>query len=86
MNGYQPAGAGRMDMTLRARRRWSAYRAYLKPALKRPNLSLETAALSHHICLFEGRAVGVVYEWHGLRCRVCARREVIVAGGTINSP
>ena len=86
MNGYQPAGAGRMDMTLRARRRWSAYRAYLKPALKRPNLSLETAALSHHICLFEGRAVGVVYEWHGLRRRVCARREVIVAGGAINSP
>ena len=45
MNGYQQEGVGRMDMTVRAGRRWSAYRAYLKPALKRPNLSLETAAL-----------------------------------------
>ncbi|MEC9215617.1 MAG: choline dehydrogenase [Pseudomonadota bacterium] len=86
MNGYQQEGVGRMDMTVRAGRRWSAYRAYLKPALKRPNLSLETAALSHHICLFEGRAVGVAYEWHGQRRQVGARREVIVAGGAINSP
>ena len=86
MNGYQQEGVGRMDMTVRARRRWSANRTYLKPAMKRPNLSLERAALSHRICLFEGRAVAVAYQWHGQRGQVGAQREVIVAGGAINSP
>ena len=86
MNGYQQEGVGRMDMTVRARRRWSANRTYLKPAMKRPNLSLERAALSHRICLFEGRAVAVAYQWHGQRRQVGAQREVIVAGGAINSP
>jgi choline dehydrogenase len=86
VNGYQQEGFGRMDMTVRKGRRWSAANAYLKPALKRPNLTLRTHALAERI-LFEGkRAVGIRYAQGNAVHEVKARREVILAGGPINSP
>jgi choline dehydrogenase len=86
MNGYQQEGFGRMDMTVRRGRRWSAANAYLRPALKRPNLSLRTRAHTARV-LFEGRrAVGVAYSHRGRMHRVRAAREVILSGGAINSP
>ncbi|WNO53762.1 choline dehydrogenase [Stakelama saccharophila] len=86
INGGQQEGFGRMDMTVHKGRRWSAANAYLKPALKRPNLELVTNALAEHI-LFDGvRAVGVRYRRGGDTHDVHARREVIVASGPINSP
>ncbi|WP_413990288.1 choline dehydrogenase [Labrys okinawensis] len=86
VNGYQQEGFGRMDMTVYKGRRWSAANAYLKPAMKHPNLSVETHALASRI-LFEGRkAVGVEY-WQGSQLRrVRARREVILSAGPINDP
>ena len=85
-NAAQQEGFGRMDMTVHKGRRWSTANAYLKPAMKRPNLKVETHALAERI-LFEGRrAVGVRYERGGKRHEVRARREVIVASGPINSP
>jgi choline dehydrogenase len=86
VNGYQQEGFGRMDMTVYRGRRWSAANAYLKPAMKRANLSVETHALANRI-LFEGRkAVGIEY-WHGSQLkRVMARREVILSAGPINDP
>ncbi len=85
-NGAQQEGFGRMDMTVHNGRRWSAYRGYLKPALGRPNLRLESQVMCRRI-VFEGRrAVAVDYNWHGQRRQLRARREVIVAAGAINGP
>ncbi|MGB9646795.1 MAG: choline dehydrogenase [Stellaceae bacterium] len=85
-NGAQQEGFGRSQQTIRDGRRCSAAVAYLRPAMARPNLEVETHALATKI-LFEGhRAVGVEYL-KGNEPRVGrAEREVILAGGVINSP
>jgi choline dehydrogenase len=86
VNGFQQEGFGGLDMTVENGRRSSASRAYLRPALKRPNLELRTHALATGI-VFEGRrAVGVQYRRGGGKQVAYASREVIVAGGPINSP
>ena len=86
MNGFQQEGFGRMDMTVSGGRRCSAANAYLRPALRRANLSVRTHALATRI-LFEGRrAIGVRYRHGDLRYEVHARREVILCAGPINSP
>jgi len=75
-----------MDMTVKNGVRWSAANAYLKPAMKRPNLEVRTHALATRI-LFDGkRAVGVRYLKGGVEHEVRARREIILSGGPINSP
>ena len=85
-NGAHQEGFGRSQQTIRDGRRCSAAVAYLRPALARPNLEVETNALATKI-LFEGhRAVGVEYL-NGKEPRsALAEREVILAGGVINSP
>jgi choline dehydrogenase len=86
MNGYQQEGFGKMDMTIHQGERWSAAKAYLKPVRSRPNLTIETGALSTRI-LFEGtRAVGVEYAQAGQVRTARAACEVILCGGAINSP
>lgn len=86
INGYQQEGFGRMDMTVSHGQRWSAAIAYLKPAMSRPNLEVRTGVLAKQI-LFDGhRATGVRYLRGGQELEVQARREVILAGGPINSP
>jgi len=85
-NGRQQEGFGRMAMTVRNGRRWSAASAYLKPALTRPNLNLVTHALVSRI-LFEGhRATGVSYNRGDASHVAHAHRSVILCGGPINSP
>ena len=86
MNGYRQEGLGPMDRTTYRGRRWSAAMAYLRPARARPNLAVDSRCLATRV-LFEGtRAVGVEYVRNGRVVRARARREVIVAGGAINSP
>ena len=86
MNGFQQEGFGRMDMTVGGGRRCSTANAYLRPAMRRTNLTVRTHALVTRV-LFEGRrAVGVRYRHGDLRHQVRARREVILAAGPINSP
>ncbi|MBT7648654.1 MAG: choline dehydrogenase, partial [Rhodospirillaceae bacterium] len=86
LNGIRQEGLGRMDRTTHNGRRWSAAVAYLKPAMGRPNLSVEVRALTSRI-LFEGTtAVGVEYSQGGQVRKVRATREVILSGGSINSP
>ncbi len=85
-NGAQQEGLGRMQQTIRHGRRCSAAEAYLRPALGRSNLTVETGALAHRILLDRGRAVGVEYERGGKTMVVQAEREVILAGGVVNSP
>jgi len=86
VNGEQQEGFGRIDRTTRNGRRWSAARAYLRPALNRPGLVTQTEALVHRILLEKGRAVGVEYSVHGQRKAAHAEAEVIVSGGAINTP
>jgi choline dehydrogenase len=86
MNGFQQEGFGRMDMTIHRGRRWSAATAYLKPARARANLSVVTKALGTRILFEQGRAIGVEYARGRDLFHVRAEREVIVAGGAINSP
>ncbi|MBT5433874.1 MAG: choline dehydrogenase [Alphaproteobacteria bacterium] len=85
-NGFQQEGFGRTDSNTHNGARWSTADAYLRPAMARPNLKVVTRALTRRI-LFEGkRAIGVEYEQGGEIHNVHAEREVILSGGTINSP
>jgi len=87
INGYQQEGFGRLDMTVaQDGRRSSAANAYLRPAMRRPNLSVKTGALATRILFDERRAIGVEYRQAEATYAVRARREVIVASGPINSP
>jgi len=86
INGFQQEGFGRLDMTVGAGRRASAAKAYLRPAMKRRNLTVRTQALATGI-LFEGaRAAGLRYLRGGTPQEVRVRRELLVCGGPINSP
>jgi choline dehydrogenase len=86
LNGEQQEGFGRLDMTVKDGVRWSAANAYLRPAMKRPNLTVVTHALATRIAFDGRRAVGVHYRRGGREQLVRARREVILSGGPINSP
>jgi 4-pyridoxate dehydrogenase len=86
-NGREQEGFSRWQSTIRNGRRCSAAVAYLKSALARKNLRVEVGALVSRV-LFDGnRAIGVEYLGRGGETvRVHATREVILAGGVINSP
>jgi choline dehydrogenase len=86
LNGATIEGVGLYQINTRDGFRMSASRAYLWPARKRPNLRVETDALATRI-LFEGkRAVGIAYEQRGQVHEARAGREVILSGGSINTP
>ena len=86
VNGFQQEGFGRMDMTVADGRRCSAANAYLRPAMRRRNLTVLTHALATRI-VFEGRrAVGLEYVRGDTTHRVRIERELILSGGPINSP
>ena len=86
LNGYQQEGLGPMDMTTYRGRRWSTAKAYLRPAMKRGNVDVATRALSLRVLFQAKRAIGVEYAQGGQVHRAQAAREVILSGGTINSP
>jgi choline dehydrogenase len=86
INGLQQEGFGRMDMTVRRGVRCSAAAAYLRPAMKRPNLAVVTGALATSIVWDGRRATGVRYRRNGVERIAGARREVVLAGGPVNSP
>jgi choline dehydrogenase len=84
-NSGDQEGAALYQQLMRAGVRWSAADAYLRPALKRPNLRVIAEALATRV-LFEGRrAVGIAYEQGG-ESRTIRAREVLLCGGSINSP
>jgi len=86
LNGSQPEGVGYSQMSRKHRIRHSTARAFLRPAMRRGNLRVETDALARRI-VFEGRrASGVEYERGGTIMQARALREVIVCGGAVNSP
>ena len=84
-NGAAQEGFGYYQLTSRRGRRCSASVGYLKPARRRPNLKVVSQALATRV-LFEGRrAIGVEYQQDGAR-RVAHGREIILSGGTFNTP
>ena len=86
MNGSRHECVGLYQITTRNGVRASAATAYLRPAMRRPNLRVVTGAHATKI-LFEGsRAIGVEYVRGGRTERVLAGREVILSAGSINSP
>ena len=84
-NGEKQEGFGPMEQTVWRGRRWSVANAYLKPALKRTNCRL-LRCFARRIAIEGGRAVGVEIERGGRVETVRARREVVVAASSINSP
>ncbi|MDQ6436514.1 GMC family oxidoreductase N-terminal domain-containing protein [Mesorhizobium sp. LHD-90] len=85
-NGEAQEGVGVYQISTRDGRRMSAARAFLRPAMRRDNVRVETNALATRI-LFEGkRAVGIEYEQNGATKTVRAACEVILSAGSINSP
>ena len=84
-NGEKQEGFGPMEQTVWNGRRWSVANAYLKPALKRPNLTL-VKCYARKVVIQNGRATGVEIERGGQVEIVKANREVIVAASSINSP
>ncbi|MCX4418326.1 GMC family oxidoreductase [Streptomyces mirabilis] len=84
--GESPVGAGLYQVTCHHGRRWSAADAYLRPALDRPNLTVRTGALATKITLDRSRAAGVTYLRDGQERSAHADREILLCGGSINSP
>ncbi|MFP5307476.1 MAG: GMC family oxidoreductase [Gammaproteobacteria bacterium] len=86
-NGATQEGFGYFQTTARNGRRCSTASGYLHPVRQRPNLRVLTRALATRVLLDGRRATGVeLRRADGTLCRVRAAREVILAGGAINSP
>ncbi|MFN0302662.1 MAG: GMC family oxidoreductase [Burkholderiales bacterium] len=85
-NGAEQHGIARMQFTIRKGLRCSTAVAYLRPVLSRGNLTVVTEALAKRV-VFEGkRAAGIEYAHGGQTTIARADREVLLAGGVINSP
>jgi choline dehydrogenase len=85
-NGARQDGVGFYQVTQQRGRRWSAADAYLRPALGRTNLTVQTDARVTGIVLSGGRATGVNYLLRGAAETARAEGEVILAAGAIASP
>jgi choline dehydrogenase len=85
-NGAEQEGFGRFDFTIKDGKRWSTSFAFLRPALSRKNLAIETDALTERIIVEKGRAIGVAFSQNGRLREVFADREIILCAGVVNSP
>jgi choline dehydrogenase len=85
-NGDSPEGAGLYQLYQRNGERHGAAAAYLRPALVRPNLAVESHALATRVIVRDGRAVGVAYRRDGAEREALASREVLLSAGTIGTP
>jgi choline dehydrogenase len=85
-NGASQDGFGLYDFNVSNGRRCTTAHAFLRPALGRPNLRVEVAANIRRVVVEDGRAVGVEFAQGGVARRADARREVVLAAGSINTP
>jgi 4-pyridoxate dehydrogenase len=85
-NGAEQEGFARLQYTIRHGRRCSGAVAYLRPALRRANLSVRVQAQATRILLHGTRALGIEYLAGGQTHVARARREVLLTAGVINSP
>jgi len=84
-NGAASHGVAPAALSQRHGRRHSAADAYLRPALRRTNLTVRTGMLVDRVLVADGRAVGVAYR-RGGREAIAAADEVVLAAGTVGSP
>ncbi|SLN55702.1 Oxygen-dependent choline dehydrogenase [Aquimixticola soesokkakensis] len=84
-NGQQQEGFGPYDATIHKGERWSAYKAYLKPALATGNVTL-IRGFVRRVEIKDGRATGVEIERKGAVEIIAASKEVILSASSINSP
>jgi choline dehydrogenase len=85
VNGYRQEGFAAFDRTIHRGRRLSASGAYLRPAMKRPNLTVRTRAFVTRVVFDGTRATGVDYRHRGATRRA-EGGQVILCGGSINTP
>lgn len=85
-NGENQEGMGYYQVNIKNGKRQSTAQTFLKMAAMRPNLSIVTKALSGKVIMDDKRATGVSYKHKGKQVIARARREVILCGGSINSP
>ncbi len=86
-NGKEQEGASMLQFTIKKNKRHSTADAFLRPAMKRANLTVRTNTLVQCILIEDGRAVGVeVITQHSSSERINCNREVILSAGTIQSP
>ena len=85
-NGPSPEGLGCYRVNIRRGKRWSAADAFLRPALRRSNVRLETGAWVSKIRFDGRRAIGVDYVRDGQARYAAADRELILSAGAVNSP
>ncbi|CUH77549.1 Alcohol dehydrogenase [acceptor] [Tritonibacter multivorans] len=94
MNGAAPQGSnlvpgeglGYVRSTVKNGMRWSSADAFLRPALKRKNLTVAKGALVEKVLTENGAATGVRFTQRGAQVEARAGREVILSAGAINSP
>ena len=85
-NGAVQEGAGGYQTTTKNGRRCSAAVGYLRPAMKRANLTVKTGAMVHRIVVENGRATGVEYSDKSGATTARAESEVLLTSGAIGSP
>ena len=85
-NGAEQDGIAMSQATISRGRRMSTAACYLEPARKRPNLHIETGALAEGLILDGTRCTGVRYSVGGQVKQALSGREVVISGGSINSP
>ncbi|KAB0266889.1 GMC family oxidoreductase [Microvirga brassicacearum] len=85
-NGASQEGVGLYQITIKKGVRASAATAYLRPAMKRSNLRVETNAHVTRLLFEGGRATGVEYRRAGEKYTVRATREIILCAGAVNTP
>ena len=85
-NGYQQEGFGPMHMTVKNGVRWSTANAYLKPAMKRANLTIQTGVQVEKVLLENKKAVGVSFFSGQKKSQALVTKEVILSAGSIGSP
>ncbi len=86
VNGYKQEGFAAFDRNLRRGRRLSAARAYLHPVMHRKNLTVKCRALVTKLNIENKKVTGVNFEFPFGRKRTVDAKEVILCGGTFNSP
>ncbi|MFO0405057.1 MAG: GMC family oxidoreductase [Labrys sp. (in: a-proteobacteria)] len=84
-NGESQAGAGFFQLFCKGGERYGTGKAYLKPALARPNLTVEMGVLTTRLIIEKGRAIGVEYLRNGQLHQAYAASEIVLSSGAIGS-
>ena len=85
-NGGDNQGCGYFQVNQKSGVRWNASKAFLRPVLKRPNLTVLTDVQVDKVLLENGRATQVSARWQGTEHAFAASREIILCAGSIGSP